>query len=85
MPELCRFYGIVVRMFFEDHNPPHFHISYQSYDAIVTIKEGLVKGEMPRRALNLVFEWLDLHRDDLMANWELIQSTGEFNKIEPLK
>ena len=85
MPEISRFYGIVVRMFFDDHNPPHFHIEYQEYEASVNIEDGIVKGEIPRRALKLVYEWLDLHKDELLKNWESIQKTGEFNAIEPLK
>ena len=85
MPEISRFYGIIVRMFFDDHNPPHFHISYQDYDAIIHIDSGIIKGEMPRRALNLVYDWLDLHKDELIDNWKLIQESGEFKKIEPLK
>lgn len=85
MPEICRFYGIIVRMFFDDHNPPHFHIEYQDYEASINIEDGVVKGEIPRRALRLVFDWLDLHKDELIENWISIQNTGEFKKIEPLK
>lgn len=85
MPEISRFYGIIVRMFFDDHNPPHFHISYQEYDAAINIEDGTVRGEMPRRALKLAFDWLDLHKDELMENWILIKESGEFKKIEPLK
>ncbi len=85
MPELSRFYGIVVRMFFKDHNPPHIHIEYQDYEAIIHIDSGLVQGKMPRRALNLVFEWLDLHREELLENWELAQNQEPLYKIEPLK
>ena len=85
MPEISRFYGIVVRMFFKDHNPPHIHIEYQDYEAVINIDSGLVKGEMPRRALNLVYEWLDLHKDELLENWELAQRQEPLFKIEPLK
>ena len=85
MPEISRFYGIVVRMFFSDHNPPHFHVEYQDYDAIINIKDGIVKGEMPKRALKLVFEWLELHEDELLENWRLAQEQKELHKIEPLK
>ncbi len=84
MPEISRFYGIIVRMFFDDHNPPHFHIFYQNYEAIIHIQNGFVKGEFPRRALKIVYEWLDLHKDELLANWKLMQETGEYNSIEPL-
>ncbi len=85
MPEISRFYGIIVRMFFNDHNPPHFHIEYQGYDAIITIKDGVVEGKIPRRALKLVFEWLDMHKDELLENWRLSQAEKPLNKIEPLK
>jgi hypothetical protein len=84
MPEISRFYGIVVRMFFDDHSPPHFHIEYQNFEAAVNIDDGIIKGEMPRRALRLVYEWLDLHKDELLENWDSINETGEFKKIEPL-
>ncbi len=85
MPEISRFYGIIIRMFFNDHNPPHFHATYQDYDAIIHIENGIIKGEMPRRALTLIYDWLDMHKEELLNNWKLLQETGEFNPIEPLK
>ena len=85
MPEISRFYGIIIRMFFNDHNPPHFHVEYQDYEAVISIKDGIVNGNMPRRALKLVFEWLDLHKDELIENWELSHTERPLNKIEPLK
>lgn len=85
MPEISRFYGVIVRMFYMDHNPPHFHIEYQDYEATIDIDSGIVKGEMPRRALNLVFEWLDLYEQELFENWELAQQRKPLNRIEPLK
>ncbi|PIE86116.1 MAG: transcriptional regulator [Bacteroidia bacterium] len=84
MPEISRFYGIIIRMFFNDHNPPHFHAIYQDYEAIIHIENGVIKGEMPRRALNLIYDWLDMHKDELLNNWKLLQEKGEFNTIEPL-
>ncbi len=72
-------------MNFLDHDPPHFHVWYGEFKAIVTIKEGIVKGEMPQRALKMVFEWLEIHRDELMNNWELAQKGKPLQKIEPLK
>jgi len=72
-------------MFFDDHNPPHFHITYQNYDATINIKNGTVKGEMPRRALKLVYDWLDLYKEELMDNWNSIKETGKYTKIQPLK
>ena len=85
MPEISRFYGIIILMNFKDHNPPHFHVWYGDFKAIVTIDDGLVKGEMPQRALKMVFEWLDNHKSELMTNWALAQSGDELFKIEPLK
>ena len=72
MPEISRFYGIIIGMFFNEHNPPHFHVKYEEYKAEITIKDGIVTGKLPRRALNLVFEWLDLHRDELLENWNVL-------------
>jgi len=85
MPEISRFYGIIIYMFFLDHNPPHFHVKYQNYEATINIEDGIVKGELPRRALNLIFEWLDLHKDELMENWRLLEQRKPFKKVEPLK
>ena len=72
-------------MNFSDHNPPHFHAWYGDYKVTISIKDGIVKGEMPGRALRLILEWLDLHRDELMENWMRAQNGGTLEKIEPLK
>ncbi|MCX4334996.1 MAG: DUF4160 domain-containing protein [Bacteroidales bacterium] len=85
MPEISRFYGIIIGMFFNEHNPPHFHVKYEEYNAEITIKDGIVTGRLPRRALNLVFEWLDMHRDELLENWKRGENCESFIKIEPLK
>ncbi len=84
MPEISRFYGILIKMYFNEHNPPHFHAEYQDYKAIITIQKGIVDGKMPKRALKLIFEWLELHKEELFEVWNSIEKTGEFNKIEPL-
>lgn len=68
-----------------EHNPPHFYVWYNDYKAIITIEEGIVKGSLPRRALNLVYEWLDLHKQELMENWELLREFKSPNKIKPLE
>jgi hypothetical protein len=85
MPEISRFYGIIIYMFFSEHNPPHFHVKYQEYEAILDIENGVVHGDMPRRALNLIFEWLDLHKIELLENWKRIEQRKPLIKIEPLK
>ncbi len=85
MPEISRFYGIIIYMFYNDHNPPHFHAEYQEFEATIEIESGIVKGQIPRRALKLVFEWLDLHKEELLLNWEKIEQRKSLEKIEPLK
>ncbi len=66
MPELCRFFGIVIKMFYNDHQPPHFHAEYAGSEALLLIESlEIYRGELPRRALALVLEWAALHRDEL--------------------
>ena len=84
MPEISRFYGILIKMFFNEHNPPHFHAEYGEFKAIITIDKGIVEGKIPKIALKLIFDWLDLHRDELMENWRNIEKKKALNKIEPL-
>jgi hypothetical protein len=84
MPEISRFYGLIIYMNFKDHAPPHFHVWYGNYKAIVTIIDGIVKGEMPQRALKMIFEWLEIHQSDLLKDWQLAQKGEELMKIEPL-
>jgi len=85
MPEVSSFYGIVIYMYMSEHNPPHFHVKYQGYEAIITIKDGVITGSLPRRALRLVYEWLDQHQDELMENWERLGRSDAPLKIEPLQ
>lgn len=84
MPEISSFYGIVIYMYMSEHNPPHFHVKYQGYEAIVTIDGGIITGSMPRRALRLVYEWLDQHQEELMKNWQLLSEGKAPVKIVPL-
>jgi hypothetical protein len=84
MTEISSFYGIIITMLFDDHNPPHFHVKYGEYRASINIKDGAIKGTLPRRALNLVFEWLDLHREELLNNWCRVENRQTLSNIEPL-
>lgn len=84
MPQISTFYGIIIFMNFQDHAPAHFHAWYGDYKIIVSIKDGVVKGEMPGRALRMVLEWLDLHRDELLENWERAQKGDMVKRIVPL-
>ena len=85
MSEISRFFGIIIAMFGDDHNPPHFHVRYGSYRASITIDKGIVSGQLPRRALNKVYAWMDEHHDELMSNWELLQKGETPMPIKPLK
>ena len=84
MPEISRFYGIVIYIFYDEHNPPHFHAEYAGFKALITMDDGIVKGQMPKRALKLIFEWMEMHRDQLMENWELAIKGEPLKSIEPL-
>lgn len=77
--------GIVIFMNFHEHNPPHFHAKYGDFEIVVEINSGIVEGKFPKRALNLVIEWYEMHKNDLITDWELIRTTGNFNKIQPLE
>ncbi|HAQ37007.1 MAG TPA: transcriptional regulator [Saprospirales bacterium] len=85
MPELSRFLGIIIFMNFNEHNPPHFHAKYGDYEIIVELNSGIVEGKFPKRALALVLEWYEIHKTELMENWVMMQTTGDFKKIKPLE
>ncbi|HPI20942.1 MAG TPA: DUF4160 domain-containing protein [Candidatus Kapabacteria bacterium] len=85
MPEISRFLGIIIFMNFNDHNPPHFHAKYGDYQITVTIENGVVEGKFPKRALSLVMEWYEYHKDELLNNWYSLMNQGTFNKINPLE
>ncbi|QAA81701.1 DUF4160 domain-containing protein [Aequorivita sp. H23M31] len=86
MPEISRFYGIIIRMYFVDHNPPHFHAEYQGMQAEFEIKTlEVIAGSLPNRALGLVVEWANLHRKELLENWNRAQVPEPLEKIQPLK
>ncbi len=85
MPEISRFLGIIIAMFYRDHSPPHFHAIYGEYEITVEIESGIINGRFPKRALRLVLEWLDLHKDELLENWRLAEHRRPLNKITPLE
>ena len=84
MPEVSRFYGIIIKMYFGDHNPPHFHIEYQDNEATMDINTGKINGKMSRRSLKLVYEWLDENKEALLENWKCIEERKPLEKIKPL-
>jgi hypothetical protein len=86
VPRLSEFYGIVVYMYWKDHQPPHFHAIYGGDEAQVRIDDGsFLAGSLPRTAARLVKEWADLRRDDLVANWERAQALNPLVPVEPLQ
>jgi hypothetical protein len=86
MPEISRFFGIIIKMFFDDHNPPHFHAEYGSDLALIDIRNlSLFSGRLPPRAIGLVIEWATLHQQELLADWDRARAQQELLKIEPLE
>jgi len=85
MPEISRFLGIVIGMFYREHGPPHFHAVYGEYEITVDIETGVVHGSFPKRALRLVLEWLDMHKSELLENWRLVELERPLRKVPPLE
>ena len=85
MPELSRFLGIVIAMYYRDHGPPHFHAIYGDFEITVEIESGEVNGEFPKRALSHVQEWRQQHRSERLADWELARRSEPLKRIEPLE
>lgn len=76
MPELCRFYGIIIRMFWADHPPPHFHAVYGENEAIIDIRTSeVIEGSLPLGAGSLVNQWIEIHRSELLEKWELARNS----------
>ena len=86
MPEISRFFGIVIRIFFNDHAPPHFHAVYGGDEALIEIESLIVyRGELPQRALAMVLEWAALHRQELRRDWDLARRGRPPEPIAPLE
>lgn len=85
MPEISRFLGIVIAMFYSEHGVPHFHAAYGEHEISVEIESGTVYGEFPQRALRLVLEWQALHRQELLDNWQLARQGLPLRRIAPLE
>jgi hypothetical protein len=85
MPRVSEFYGIVIAMYFNDHPPPHFHAKYQEHEATFSIEAlAMLEGQLPRRSLALVLEWANLHREELLDNWDRARRGTALRRIEPL-
>jgi len=80
------FYGILISMFYDDHAPPHFHAKYAEFKGIFDIRRlEMIQGNLPRRALELILDWAELHQSELLIDWNLCQEKQVPHKIEPLK
>lgn len=88
MPVLCMFYGIIIKMYREiggKHHFPHIHAEFSGHEAVVTFDGEIVEGEFPKNKLKLLVAWMEIHKDELEANWKLLSQGEQFFKIEPLK
>lgn len=85
MPEICRFYGIVIKMYFADHAPPHFHAEYAEFEARIAIDSlAVISGKLPPRAMGLVAEWTMLHQQELTALWAKARRSEPLERLDPL-
>ena len=85
MPQISYFLGVIIRMFYRDHNPPHFHAEYADFEGIIDIeKNEIIGGELPPRVLGIVTEWSAIHKTELMINWERARQQDSLNDIAPL-
>lgn len=86
MPEISRFFGIVIQMYFNDHDPPHFHVRYSGQRALISIEDfAILRGQLSPRALGLVREWALIHRAELMEDWTLARAEAQLLPIPPLE
>lgn len=85
MPSISFFYGIVITMYFDDHNPPHFHAKYQGHEAEFSFDGTLLNGKLPEKQTRMVQAWAAIHEDDLITNWELLEAQSQPEKIDPLR
>ena len=86
MPEICRFFGQITGMYYNDHNPPHFHAKYGESEAVISIDTGeVIEGRLPPRVLGLVQEWREYHKNELNEDWNLARKRETLKKIEPLE
>lgn len=85
MPQISYFLGVIIRMFYRDHNPPHFHAVYTDFEGIIDIeKNEIIGGELPARVLGIVTEWSAIHKAELMDNWERARQQESLKEITPL-
>lgn len=88
MPTLSIFYGIIIRMYREiggKHNVPHIHAEYSGEEVVISLEGDIIEGNIPKNKQKLVDAWIEIHREDLLANWKLLSEGQQFFRIDPLK
>jgi hypothetical protein len=85
MPEISRFLGIVIGIFYSEHGVAHFHAVYGEHEISVEVESGKIHGQFPARALRLVQEWASLHKEELIENWQLARQGQPLRRIAPLE
>lgn len=88
MPTISIFYGIIIRMYRElggKHNVPHIHAEYSGEEVVVSLDGDILEGSIPKNKQKLVDAWIEIHREDLLANWKLLSEGQQFFRIDPLK
>lgn len=84
MPEISRFYGIIIYLYWRDHYPPHIHFSYQDYECSISIIDRIVDGQAPAKVIVKVNQWLDLHEDEILSMFEKARNGEQIGKVDPL-
>lgn len=85
MPEISKFFGIIISLYWRDHNPPHIHFTYGEYECTVSVLDRVVSGKAPSKVIAKVNEWMDLHENEILTLWEKAQKGEKLGRIEPLK
>ena len=88
MPALSMFYGIIIYMYCESggqHNKPHIHAEYQDFEVVVSLDGDVIQGKFPPKKLRMVQTWIDIHKEELEANWKLLENGNDCFKISPLR
>ena len=82
MPEICRFFGIIIFLYWKDHNPPHIHFTYGDYECSISVLDRIVDGQAPAKVIAKVNEWINLHEAEILSLWEKAQKGEKIDKIE---
>ena len=85
MPEISRFYGIIICLYWKDHNPPHVHFTYGDYECSISVLDRIVDGQAPVKVISKVNQWIDLHEQEILSMWESAQEGKQIGRIDPLK